>query len=181
MNLRCRSGKTGKLFCFTHMGQFISIITFPGIIIHEFSHEFFCHVVGVRVRKVRYFRFGNPAGYVIHDQSQYFFQAFFIAVGPFILGTLLALVSFLISDRTGLSVKKLAWLWFGVSIAMNCFPSRGDAKNLWQENWEHFKHNIFAIFGLPFTALVWIVSLLDSVWFSILYAGFMFYLVGILV
>ena len=160
------------------MGQFISILTFPGVIIHEFAHEFFCHLMGVKVEKVCYFRFGDPAGYVLHRQSRFFFQAFFISTGPFLLGSLLAVGSFLLSQRIGLSFRKIAWLWIGISIAMNCFPSRGDAKSLWQENWSQIKRNFLAIIWAPFAATVWLISLMDSVWIGVFYAGFMFYLAG---
>jgi hypothetical protein len=43
----------------------VSVLTFPGIIFHELGHQLFCKFTGVRVIKVRYFRFGNPAGYVL--------------------------------------------------------------------------------------------------------------------
>jgi len=157
------------------LGQLISILTFPGVIIHEFSHEFFCRFLGVRVKKVCYFRFGNPAGYVLHEASHYFYQAFFVAAGPFILGSLLSAASFLLSRNENELLREYFWIWIGASIAFNCLPSRGDAKTLWLENWSHLKRNIFAILGIPFSALIWSLSRLDSVWLRIFYAGFLFY------
>lgn len=163
------------------LGHLISILTFPGIIIHELGHEFFCRLLGVRVKKVCYFRFGNPAGYVLHEQSRHFFQAFFIAIGPFILGSFLAVIAFWLGDLETELTRKIVFYWLGMSVAMNCFPSRGDAKSLWLENWSHLKNNILAVVGLPFTAFVWVVSLLNSLWFSIIYGVCLFYLVALTV
>jgi hypothetical protein len=157
------------------LSQFISIVTFPGIILHEFSHEFFCRLLGVKVKKVCYFRLGNPAGYVIHEQSRHFYQAFFIAAGPFILGTLLGALSFWVASQEEIFVRKIIWNWFGIAIAANCLPSKGDSKNLWIENWSHMKSNILAVIGLPFTLLVWLMSLLHSRLFSMAYAAVLFY------
>jgi len=42
----------------------IALVTFPGIILHEWAHKFFCDRTGVPVYKTCYFRLGNPAGYV---------------------------------------------------------------------------------------------------------------------
>lgn len=156
------------------LGTFISIATFPGVIIHEFSHEFFCRLLGVKVKKVCYFRFGNPAGYVLHEQSKFFYQAFLIAIGPFLLGTFLTTMSFRIGNHENF-VRNVVWIWLGISVAFNCFPSRGDSKSLWLENWSHLKRNVFAVLGLPFTLFVWAISLLDSLALRILYVVFLFY------
>lgn len=48
-------------------GFLISIVTFPGVIVHEMAHQIFCRLCGVAVFDVCYFRFGNPSGYVVHE------------------------------------------------------------------------------------------------------------------
>ena len=156
------------------LSQIISFLTFPGIIAHEFGHELFCNIVGVRVRKVCYFRWGNPAGYVVHDQSIYFYQAFFIACGPYLSGTILSFLFFVLSMRGNILSMKIIWLWLGISVAFNCLPSTGDAKTLWQENWNHIRHNILSVVWLPFTIIVWLLSKLNSFWFGFLYAGLVY-------
>lgn len=158
------------------MGRFISILTFPGVIIHELGHEFFCRLLNVNVKKVCYFRFSNPAGYVVHEASKYFFQAFLIAVGPFIFGTLLTIASFVVGKNEDVFFRKYVWIWLGISIAANCMPSKGDARSLWLENWSHMKRNFLAIVGLPFTSVVWVISILDSIWLRIFYSCFLFFL-----
>lgn len=48
-------------------GFLISILTFPGVIVHEIAHQLFCRICGVAVLDVCYFKAGNPAGYVVHE------------------------------------------------------------------------------------------------------------------
>ena len=36
-----------------------SLLTFPGVVSHEFAHKFFCDLFEIKVRKVCYFRFGG--------------------------------------------------------------------------------------------------------------------------
>ena len=48
-------------------GLIISILTFPGVIVHELAHQICCKICGVAVYQVKYFQFQNPCGYVIHE------------------------------------------------------------------------------------------------------------------
>lgn len=61
-------------------GWLISLLTFPGVIIHEWAHKKFCEWLGILVHKVVYFRFGNPAGYVLHEPPKTYKQTFWISV-----------------------------------------------------------------------------------------------------
>ena len=50
-------------------GWLISLVTFPGVVVHEAAHRFFCDVTDTPVYEVSYFRpRGKPAGYVIHGR-----------------------------------------------------------------------------------------------------------------
>lgn len=53
-------------------GIVISVLTFPGVIVHEAANLLFCRFAGLAVFDVRYFRFGNPAGYVLHETTSDF-------------------------------------------------------------------------------------------------------------
>ena len=46
-------------------GFLIAIVTFPGVIVHEAAHLFFCRWFKLEVYDVCFFRVGNPSGYVI--------------------------------------------------------------------------------------------------------------------
>ena len=118
-------------------GQLISLATFPGIIVHEVAHQFFCRFLRVSVFEVCYFRLGNPAGYVIHEPPHKVAHHVLIGIGPFILNSLVgALIAFpsainVIKFEAGSGLDYLL-IWLGVSIAMHSFPSTGDAKSIWE-------------------------------------------------
>ncbi len=48
-----------------------SIVTFPGVIVHEFGHALFCFITRVRVLEICWFRLGDPLGYVIHEKPKF--------------------------------------------------------------------------------------------------------------
>src|SRR5258708_19861983 len=73
-------------------GQLIVLLTFAGVIIHETAHLFFCKLYKLKVFNVCFFRFGNPAGYVIHENSENFTAQFFVSMGPFVVNTVLCVV-----------------------------------------------------------------------------------------
>ena len=118
-------------------GFLISIITFPGVIVHEAAHQLFCRLARVAVLDVCYFRLGNPAGYVTHEIPRKPYQHILIGIGPFILNTLLgALISLPAAipilkfkmDFSASTFLEFILIWLGVSIAMHSFPSTTDAK-----------------------------------------------------
>ncbi len=157
-------------------GIVISVLTFPGIIVHEFAHKIFCQLFGVKIHEVRYFRFGSPAGYVIHDAPKKFAQTFFITTGPFIVNTIVAIPLFFVSKLTNLGIFAL----LGIMIGMHAFPSSGDAKTLWRESNRHIKDNFLAIIGYPFAVIIWVASILRVIWFDLIYALLLFYLIYLL-
>jgi len=57
-------------------GKVVSLLTFPGVIVHELAHKIFCEMAGVQVYEVCYFRFGNPAGYVKHEPVSELIKSF---------------------------------------------------------------------------------------------------------
>ncbi len=73
-------------------GILIALATFPGVIVHEAAHMLFCKLRGVAIFQVCFFRVGNPAGYVVHEEIEDFSSAFLVAVGPFIVNTALCLL-----------------------------------------------------------------------------------------
>src|SRR5438128_12535555 len=70
-------------------GIIITLVTFPGVIVHELAHQLFCRLYKIPVFKVVYFQATNPAGYVIHDAPANKFQSVMISIGPFFLNTIL--------------------------------------------------------------------------------------------
>jgi hypothetical protein len=107
------------------------------VAVHELAHLLLCRLAGVAVRQVVLFRIGNPAGFVSHATPRLLRQHLAISSGPLLLNSLLALVLF------GLAARLLTWrpgvwwplgalltLWLGCSIALEAWPSGGDASAL---------------------------------------------------
>lgn len=123
-------------------GFIVALVTFPGIIVHEMAHEFFCRVAGVIVYEVKYFDPGkNPAGYVLHSRIRSYGQAFLICTGPMVfntvIGAAIAFPSALAVLDLGIEFWNLRFidivlLWLGGSIASHAFPSKTDIDNLVQ-------------------------------------------------
>ncbi|NLL73671.1 MAG: DUF3267 domain-containing protein [Clostridiales bacterium] len=159
-------------------GIVIAIVTFPGVIVHELAHQIFCYLCGVRVIEVKYFQIDDPCGYVIHEQTEDPGKVFMIAMGPFVINTLLGILVILPASigffAFGGIANILDWvtLWAGFSILMHAFPSTGDAKNMV----EHILKNtnvgiITKVLVAPFIILVYIGALGSVVWLDALYAA----------
>ena len=117
-------------------GFLISIVTFPGVIVHELAHQLFCRWTRTAVIQVCYFQPKNPAGYVVHETPSRPWHHLLIGVGPFILNTvvggLIALPAAMPFFKFGAATPmNLFLIWLGVSIAMHAFPSTGDAQSIW--------------------------------------------------
>jgi hypothetical protein len=155
-----------------HSRWLIAILTFPGIIIHEWAHKFFCNRANVQVYKTCYFRLGNPAGYVIHGPVNSYVKAFLINIAPFIVNTSIAFFVFLVVVNASGSLGIASYLlyWLGISIAMHSFPSSGDANNLWSYSKNAWRSNPLALFGFPVVGLVKVAAILSVIWFDLLYA-----------
>lgn len=165
-------------------GFLISILTFPGVIVHELGHLVFCRLRKVPVLEVKFFQFDmKTAGYVLHGPVDSFGTSFLVSVGPFIVNTLLCLLICMpaslplrfFGDR---NLASMVLLWLGVSIGMHAFPSTQDAANLW----DHAKkavaaRNLWAYLAYPVVGLIYVANLLSVIWFDALYG----YFIGILV
>ncbi|QEM69369.1 DUF3267 domain-containing protein [Geobacter sp. FeAm09] len=119
----------------------VSLLTFPGVVVHEFAHAWACRRLGIRVVKVCYLRLGNPVGYVLHEQPASAVQHIMVAVAPFFVSTAAALAVSLLASLLAASPAAaefrdpavLAGAWLGFSIALHAFPSSGDGDALWRD------------------------------------------------
>ena len=161
-------------------GWLIAILTFPGIIVHEWAHKFFCNRAGVPVYKTCYFRLGNPAGYVIHGQVNSYGKAFLINIAPFIANTTIALIIFLVAVNISPGIAAYFLYWLGISIAMHSFPSSGDADNLWHCSKTAWRSNPLALLGFPAVGLIKLARLLSAIWFDLIYSIALLLLVAFL-
>lgn len=156
-------------------GFLIAAITFPGVIVHEAAHMFFCRWRKVPVFDYCFFQFGNPAGYVVHGPSDNFVSTFLISMGPFFINTFFC---FLICFPAYLPVHvfdlshPLSYflLWLGLSIGMHAVPSSTDASNLWNAARIAVKESHpLAIISFPLVLIIHAFNILRVVWADLLY------------
>jgi hypothetical protein len=156
-------------------GFVITVLTFPGVIVHEAAHLLFCKLRGVRVFKVCYFQLGTPAGYVLHEPPESFLTTLLVCVGPFIINSLLCVVFcfpaylpyrvFQIQDPIA-----MFFLWLGVSIGMHAFPSIGDGTVLWKHAVRGAKAlNPLAILSMPLVLVIVAANIGSIFWLDAMY------------
>jgi hypothetical protein len=156
-------------------GFLIAIATFPGVIVHEAAHMFFCRLRRVAVLDVCFFRVGNPAGYVLHEGTENFNTAFLICVGPFLVNSLLCIFFCLPASVPyrvfgHLDPLILFQLWLGVSIGMHAFPSTGDASALWHQAVKAAREmHPLAILSFPLVVVIYVAHFLSVIWFDAIY------------
>jgi hypothetical protein len=148
----------------------------PGVVLHELSHHILCLLSGVRVHKVVYFRLGNPAGFVVHEEPGLYRQIFAIVAGPFFLNSAASVVSLNLALRAWAAADDLPGFafaalltWLGISVGLQAIPSRTDAGNLFHSSNKHlFDGNPFALIGYPVALAIYLVQLakpLGSEWY----------------
>jgi hypothetical protein len=155
-------------------GFLISLVTFPGIIVHEAAHQLMCRLTGTPVLDVCYFRVGNPSGFVMHGEPASGWKHFVISVAPFLLNTI---VGFLIALPTALVVAgkgepgplDMLLGWLGISVAMHAFPSTGDASSLWRSLRAPGASWTLRIIGFPVVAVICLGAVLSVVWLDVIY------------
>jgi len=162
-------------------GAFIALLTFPGVILHEWAHKFSCDRTGVPVLKTCYFRLGNPAGYIIHGPVDSYGKAFLIATAPFLVNSVIAVISFLIAVIIPMGIAAYILFWLGISLAMHSFPSTQDADMLWGSARTAWKRNPLVLFSFPVIGLIKLGGLVRVVWFDLLWAVALFLLVALAV
>ena len=157
-------------------GLLISLLTFPGVIVHEIAHRFFCDRAKVPVYEICYFRLGNPAGYVLHKPTTDLRSSFLISVGPFLINSVLCiLLTFPYAARLMIestqypgSVILLAWL--GYSIGMHAFPSNDDIQNFTEQVAATKDRTVLYYAARLFRFFMFLVNGLRFFWIDLLYA-----------
>jgi len=159
-------------------GFVISIVTFPGVIIHELAHQIFCMLCGMKIYEVKYFQPKNPCGYVIHEPSDRPLHVFLTAMGPFFINTILGMLILLPASIEILEFRdytsyplNLVLAWLGISILMHSFPSTGDAKVMVKQILKNPDVGIFwKVLAAPFVGLIYLFSIGSMFWLDLVYA-----------
>lgn len=154
-------------------GQIVTLLTFPGVIVHETAHKLVCNMLGIRVLKVCYFRFGNPAGYVAHEKPNNAIQQIFIGIGPFlfnsIIGAIIAFPGALAYYSSKASIVHYVLIWLGLSIAMHSFPSTGDANSIWRAMWMKGTPLLVRLVALPVILIIYLGAIGSFFWLDLIY------------
>jgi hypothetical protein len=156
-------------------GFLISLLTFPGVIVHEAAHMLFCRLRRVAIFDACFFRLGNPAGYVVHEVCPDFTSIFLISTGPFIVNSILciffclpAMIPF--SEFGQRRPLDYFLLWIGLSIGMHAFPSTGDANVLWRSAKSALhRRRPLAIVSFPLVVVIYVANLLRFFWIDYAY------------
>ncbi len=160
-------------------GLLIAIVTFPGVILHEWAHKFFCELTGLQVYEVKYFQFRNPTGYVKHSLPAYYRQTFLVTIAPFLVNSIFAIFMFVLYYLFKGGNLSFLFAWLGFSFGMNAFPSKGDANNLWNHSKEIWRESPVAILGFPVALFIKIANLLRIIWFDAIYTFLLFAFVSL--
>lgn len=159
-------------------GILISVVTFPGVILHELAHQIFCMLCGLRVYEVKYFQAANPCGYVVHAPADRPWKSFLTATGPFFFNTLLGMLILLpasielITFQEYTNPLNLLLGWIGFSVLMHAFPSAGDAKSMVGSILKNPEVSlVWKVLTAPVIGLIYVCSIGSMFWLDFLYAA----------
>jgi Putative zincin peptidase len=155
-------------------GFLITLLTFPGVVVHELAHQLFCRWTGTRVLRVCYFRLGNPAGYVVHERPTSVWKSILIGVGPLFVNTAAGLAIALVAIALHRSRHPNPWLfaaliWLAIAVAMHSFPSTGDARAIWSALWARGAPLTARLFGTPLVGLIYLGAFASIFWLDLAY------------
>ncbi|MGE0009671.1 MAG: hypothetical protein AB7F19_03945 [Candidatus Babeliales bacterium] len=156
-------------------GEFIALLTFPGIIMHEISHRFMCDVFNIPVYEVNYFKiFSKTAGHVLHGRIVNVKHNVLVALAPLFFNSIICILfTFPLTSvfwcrlhpYSALTPLYIFLWWIGISAGAQAFPSNQDVNNVITaaEDNSHF--------GLKFLSyVIRILNFLSALWLSFLYA-----------
>jgi hypothetical protein len=160
-------------------GWAIALVTFPGVIVHETAHRFFCDLTGTPVYEVRYFRPGKSiSGYVQHGPPRHLGKSLLIAIGPLLIGTVLcALLTFPAAYQAAVLDAGLggpvdvALAWIGFSIGMHAIPSNQDVRGFAAEVHAARGRGPTYVVARALAFVIGIANALRVIWFDAIYAA----------
>ncbi len=162
----------------------LPLVTFPGIIIHEFAHHLMCDLTKTPVYKVMYLQFSEDSedlGYVTSAVPQRLGDAFLISFCPLLLNSVLCMVLTLPfalkSNVLGTSVSGVDIFleWLGISIGIHAIPSTQDARSFSQAIQQHSGRNLLYWMSKGLIIFFQIVHLLRFFWIDLIFAALLSY------
>ena len=162
------------------LNYILMILGAPGVMVHELAHAFFCLFFGVRIYKINLFQFKQVAGYVTHSEPKSFLGSFFISFGPLLVNSILSIYLFTkilppFNVLATSNLYNLLWLYLAIVIGLHAIPSTGDAESLLQNANRNFFKNPLKILLYPLVLVLYILNLLQRIYFNFIFVGFLFY------
>jgi hypothetical protein len=159
-------------------GFIISILTFPGVIVHELAHQIVCWLLRIPVFEVCYFRLRvrGSVGFVRHGIPSTGWASLMVGLGPLLINSIVGVViTFPAAIDSMLGVLHgwdIVIAWLGVSIAMHSFPSTGDAASIWQAVNGPRNSILEKMVAVPIVGLIWLGALGSVFWLDLIYGAF---------
>lgn len=154
---------------------FFTVLTMPGVVVHEFGHALFCFLANVKIYRIKLLGLKNPLGYVEHEEPRKFFQSLLISFGPLVVNSVLSLIMF--SKVTyKITFENILYFWLGFAIALHAIPSNGDAHTLLLIIRSKIKRNPLVFVGYPFVGFIYILNLFKRFHFHFVYTAILFWL-----
>lgn len=166
-------------------GWLISLVTFPGVIIHEIAHRLFCDITGVTVYGIKYF-FLDPdsdtVGCVWHGGSNRISDNLLIALAPLLVNTIVCCICtfpymsqmYLLGECIShehysiqFSYSVLAWI--GLSAGGHAFPSDQDMQSIAYIA-EYHENMLVAFLLSHLVTLVYMLNVFNRILLSFAYA-----------
>lgn len=159
-------------------GWMVALLTFPGVVMHELAHKRFCDLFNIPVYKVRYFRFGNPAGYVVHAEPIKYSAIFWISVGPLVINSIIGIsFAYFAAIGTWWTPKWFLFIWIAFCAGLYAFPSNHDVGNIADKSKSLARGgNPLYLLSFPFVWLIYLANALRRWGFDIIYSSALIYL-----
>ena len=162
-------------------GFIISLLTFPGVIIHEIAHRFFLDLAKVPVYSACYFQISSSgiAGYITHGPVKKLSHHFLVSIAPLLVNTVLCAILtfpayftfFILGTEDHSKVFELLF-WVGFSIGMHAFPSKEDMNSFVDAVLHSKPKGLLFICTKIFAGFVSLINALRFFWFDAFYAFF---------
>jgi hypothetical protein len=155
-------------------GPVITLLTFPGVVMHEIAHRFMCDVLLIRVYNINYFSMGDKqAGYVEHEKTESIMHDFLIGFAPLFVNSFFCMIFTLPYSSTvhiagdAISNPAITFLyWIGLSMGIHAFPSDQDVANI-----SLLAKNSNLLFIVqPLCSIIWLLNRLRFFWINFIYA-----------
>lgn len=160
--------------------QLVTILTSPGIMVHEIAHKLFCDLFNLKVYKVCYLNVGSEVGgYVVHERSNTFHIDLLIGIAPLMVNTLVCMLltfphsistlllgtSFGYATSSAYYAASIVLYALGIIIGTCAFPSKKDLSSPEELAQTVIQASLVAVLGV-------ISQIFNSEGFGILLRGF---------